>query len=55
MPVRVIVADGGSGIPADQLHLIFDRFRTGDDRVPRGTGLGLSLVRAVVRAHGGGK
>ena len=53
MPVRIIVADGGSGIPEDRLHLIFDRFRTGDDHESRGTGLGLPLVRAVARAHGG--
>jgi two-component system OmpR family sensor kinase len=52
MPVRVIVADSGSGIPADQLDLIFDRFRTGDGQSP-GTGLGLPLVRAVAHAHGG--
>ncbi|WP_367185104.1 ATP-binding protein [Trebonia sp.] len=39
MPVRIVVAD--SGIAPDQLHLIFDRFRTGDDGQPRGTGLGL--------------
>jgi signal transduction histidine kinase len=53
MPVRVIVADGGSGIAADQLDLIFDRFRIGDDSQSGGTGLGLPLVRAVARAHGG--
>jgi len=53
MPVRIVVADGGSGIPEDRLHLIFDRFRTGDDHESRGTGLGLPLVRAVARAHGG--
>jgi signal transduction histidine kinase len=52
MPVRVVVADSGSGIPADQLDLIFDRFRTGDSQSP-GTGLGLPLVRAVAHAHGG--
>ena len=52
-PVRIVVADGGSGIAADQQHLIFDRFRTGDDVQSRGTGLGLPLVRAVARAHGG--
>jgi len=52
-PVRIVVADGGSGIAADQQHLIFDRFRTGDDGQSRGTGLGLPLVRAVARAHGG--
>ena len=53
MPVRIVIADSGSGIPPDQLHLIFDRFRTGDDSQSRGTGLGLPLVRAVARAHGG--
>jgi signal transduction histidine kinase len=53
MPARIIVADAGSGIPEDQLPHIFDRFRTGDDGQTRGTGLGLSLVRAVARAHGG--
>jgi signal transduction histidine kinase len=52
-PVRIVVADSGSGIPADQQHLIFHRFRTGDDGQSRGTGLGLPLVRAVARAHGG--
>jgi signal transduction histidine kinase len=50
---RIVVADSGSGIPADQLHVIFDRFRTGEDSQSRGTGLGLPLVRAVARAHGG--
>ena len=53
MPARIVVADAGNGIPADQLPLIFDRFRTGDDGQSRGTGLGLPLVRAVARAHGG--
>jgi signal transduction histidine kinase len=48
-PVRMIVADAGQGIPAELLPHIFDRFRSGD----RGTGLGLALVRAVARAHGG--
>jgi signal transduction histidine kinase len=51
--VRIVVADGGTGIPADQLPLIFDRFRTGDGERAKGTGLGLPLVRAVAHAHGG--
>jgi len=53
MPVRIVVADNGTGIPADQLPFIFERFRTSDGGEPRGTGLGLPLVRAVALAHGG--
>jgi signal transduction histidine kinase len=53
MPVRIFVADGGQGIPADLLPHIFDRFRSGDSNYPSGTGLGLALVQAVARAHGG--
>ena len=52
-PTRIIVADTGTGIPADQTPLIFDRFSTVDDGQHRGTGLGLPLVLAVARAHGG--
>ncbi len=53
MPARIVVADTGSGIPADEVPLIFDRFSTGQDGQLRGTGLGLPLVRTVARAHGG--
>jgi signal transduction histidine kinase len=53
MPVRVFVADGGQGIPADLVPHVFDRFRSGDGNHPSGTGLGLALVQAVARAHGG--
>jgi signal transduction histidine kinase len=53
LPVRMIVADTGQGIPAELLRHVFDRFRSGDNGTPRGTGLGLALVSAVARAHGG--
>ena len=53
LPVRMIVADTGQGIPAELLRHVFDRFRSGDGGPARGTGLGLALVRAVARAHGG--
>ena len=52
--IRMIVSDTGSGIPADELPHVFDRFRTGSKvNGARGTGLGLALVRAVAAAHGG--
>ena len=50
------VADEGIGIPAAEKPLIFDKFyRVGSEetRQTKGTGLGLYIVRAVVRAHGG--
>ena len=53
MLARVVVADTGTGIPADQLPFIFDRFRSSDGGRSQGTGLGLPLVRAVAHAHGG--
>jgi signal transduction histidine kinase len=53
LPVRMIVADTGQGIPAELQRHVFDRFRSGDSGPPRGTGLGLALVSAVARAHGG--
>ncbi len=48
------VSDTGAGIPADELPRIWDRLFRGDrSRAERGLGLGLSLVRAIVEAHGG--
>ena len=54
--VALTVTDAGVGLPTDQLKRIFKRFY----RVPgrnaariRGTGLGLFLVRAIARQHGG--
>jgi signal transduction histidine kinase len=52
-PARLVVTDTGTGIAADQLPFIFDRFRTCDNGRSRGTGLGLPLVAAVAAAHGG--
>lgn len=51
----IIVQDSGTGIAAEELPHIFERFSTGSPAVAgrRGTGLGLSLVKAVAQGHGG--
>jgi two-component system sensor histidine kinase BaeS len=45
------VTDTGSGIPAEELPRIFNRFHKGRDS--RGSGLGLAIAHTLVRAHGG--
>ncbi len=53
---RIRVSDDGIGIAADDLPLIFDRFRQVDSSTTRakgGLGLGLAIVRHLVQAHGG--
>ena len=52
--VLVTVRDEGEGIPPEDIPRIFERLYRGDkSRTHRGLGLGLSLVRAVLTAHGG--
>ncbi|HUS08273.1 MAG TPA: HAMP domain-containing sensor histidine kinase [Bryobacteraceae bacterium] len=54
--VEVVVSDHGEGISADEIGKIFDPFYRGmkavEDQV-HGTGLGLSLAKRIVEAHGG--
>jgi two-component system OmpR family sensor kinase len=56
--VKITITDNGPGIPPDHLPHIFDRFYKADasragTHVPSGSGLGLSIVQAIVHRHGG--
>jgi two-component system sensor histidine kinase BaeS len=49
--ITLRVADTGTGIAAENLPKIFDRFYKG--AASRGSGLGLAIARNLIRAHGG--
>ncbi|MEN6641048.1 MAG: ATP-binding protein [Armatimonadia bacterium] len=53
---RLTVTNTGVGVPPEDLHKVFQRFYRANkarDRAVDGVGLGLSLAREIVRAHGG--
>jgi two-component system OmpR family sensor kinase len=54
--VIIQVVDGGPGLPPEQAAHVFERFWRADrarSRASGGSGLGLSIVDSIVRAHGG--
>lgn len=54
--VTLSVSDSGRGIPEDQLSAIFERFKqvqASDSANRKGSGLGLSICKAIVEQHGG--
>lgn len=51
--VHLSVSDTGTGIAPEVVPHIFERYRQADTKKRRGIGLGLSIVKAIVDAHGG--
>lgn len=54
--IELIVSDTGTGIPAEELPRVFERFHRVDGasgRTHEGTGIGLALVQELIKLHGG--
>jgi signal transduction histidine kinase len=56
LEARIIIEDNGAGIPTEKLQSMFEPFTRGEDSRNAdtgGAGLGLSIARAIIEAHGG--
>ena len=51
--VQFEVKDTGIGIPKDELDQVFKEFFRGSNVNTKGSGLGLSIVKGIIEAHGG--
>lgn len=53
--LRIDVTDQGPGVPEEEKDLVFERYYSGKnaDNITDGAGLGLSISRHIIRAHGG--
>jgi two-component system sensor histidine kinase TctE len=51
--VELVISDSGPGIPPEEQSLVFERFYRGQQAGGDGCGLGLAIVREIVRGHAG--
>jgi signal transduction histidine kinase len=51
--IVVSISDEGPGIPSENLSKVFDRFWQAEETKRMGSGLGLSIAKGIVEAHGG--
>jgi signal transduction histidine kinase len=52
---QISVEDQGIGMPPDQVEKVFEKFYRTEtsDSAPEGTGLGMTIVKYIIKAHGG--
>jgi signal transduction histidine kinase len=51
--ISITVSDSGPGVPPEELPHLFERFFRGRRAASGGVGLGLSICKGIVEAHGG--
>jgi signal transduction histidine kinase len=51
--LKIWIKDQGRGIPEEELEKVFESFYRTGERVNGSTGLGLSIVKGIIKAHGG--
>jgi signal transduction histidine kinase len=51
--IEILVRDSGPGLTAEEIAVIFDRFRQVEKRGRRALGLGLYISRSIIESHGG--
>ena len=51
--LKVIISDNGTGIPAEILDTVFEKFVRSTAASPGGTGLGLPIAKSIIELHGG--
>ncbi len=51
--MRLVIADGGPGLPSDALEQIFEKFYRAPGAETEGTGLGLAVTKGIIEAHDG--
>ncbi len=51
--VRLVIADGGPGLPSDELEQIFDKFYRAPGQEEESAGIGLAVTKGIIEAHDG--
>jgi two-component system sensor histidine kinase KdpD len=51
--LRIVIKDNGPGLPSQDPSIVFQKFYKQDDKKTGGTGIGLTIAKAIIELHGG--